>query len=118
MVERVPSTRAGYERLQEELQKLKHEDRPRIVREIETARAHGDLSENAEYQAVKEKQGYLEARLKEVEAVIGLAEISEQDRDGEQTERVVVGHRVKGEKRDTGENGEYNIAGEQRTNVE
>jgi len=118
MVERIPSTRAGYEKLQEELQKLKHEDRPRIVKEIETARAHGDLSENAEYHAAKEKQGFLEARLKEVEAILGLAEIIEHDTDGDPPERVVFGTRVKLEHLDTGETVEYYIVGEHESNLD
>lgn len=75
MLERMPITPGGLERLKAELKRLKSEDRPNIVRAIEEARAHGDLSENAEYHAAKEKQGLIEARLRMVEDRIGRAHV-------------------------------------------
>ena len=74
-VQRTPMTRAGYERLRDELERLKRVDRPAITRAIGEARAHGDLSENAEYHAAREKQGFIEARIAELEAKVGAAEV-------------------------------------------
>jgi transcription elongation factor GreA len=74
MVDRVPITAAGYARLLERL-KVAKEERPRVVQEIATARAHGDLSENAEYHAAKEKQGMLEAEIRELESHLARADI-------------------------------------------
>ena len=64
---KVPMTRQGWEKLRAELKQLKSIERPKVIEEIATARAHGDLSENAEYDAAKEKQAFLEGRIKEVE---------------------------------------------------
>jgi transcription elongation factor GreA len=64
---KVPMTVRGAELLREELQKLKSEDRPRVIQAIAEARAHGDLKENAEYHAAKEQQGFIEGRIKEIE---------------------------------------------------
>ena len=63
MADRIPMTRGGYEKLQEELRRMKSRDRFEIVKEIEAARAHGDLSENAEFHAAKERQGQIEGRI-------------------------------------------------------
>ena len=74
-MEKHPMTPQGHAKLKEELGRLKNEERPRIIREIATAREHGDLSENAEYHAAKERQGMVEARISELESKIGRAEI-------------------------------------------
>ncbi|MBK7582808.1 MAG: transcription elongation factor GreA [Myxococcales bacterium] len=74
MVEKVPMTPRGAEKLKEELHRLK-EERPKISREIGVAREHGDLSENAEYHAAKERQGLVEARIKDLEDKISRAEV-------------------------------------------
>jgi len=74
-MERVPMTTEGFKRLEAELQRLKAEERPRIIQAIAEARSHGDLSENAEYHAAKEAQGLNEARVAELEDKIGRAEI-------------------------------------------
>lgn len=73
-LEKVPMTPKGAQKLREELTRLK-EERPRIARDIETAREHGDLSENAEYHAAKERQGMIEARIKDIEDKLARAEI-------------------------------------------
>jgi transcription elongation factor GreA len=73
-LEKVPMTPRGAQKLREELSRLK-EERPRIARDIETAREHGDLSENAEYHAAKERQGMIEARIKDIEDKLSRAEI-------------------------------------------
>ena len=74
-MQRFPMTPAGYEKLRAELKHLKEVERPENIRDIETARAHGDLSENAEYHAAKERQGFLETRMRELETKIALAEV-------------------------------------------
>ena len=68
-------TRAGFERLRDELDRLKRVDRPAIIKAIAEARAHGDLSENAEYHAAREKQSFLEGRINELEGKVGGAEV-------------------------------------------
>ncbi len=72
---REPMTTKGYQALQVEIKDLKTVQRPQISEEIETARAHGDLKENAEYHAAKEKQSFVEGRIKEVESRLSLAEV-------------------------------------------
>ena len=73
-IQRTPMTRLGYDRLRDEVERLKKE-RPNIVRAIAEARAHGDLSENAEYHAAREEQGFLEGRIKALEAKLKIAEV-------------------------------------------
>ena len=75
MTERVPMTPAGYKKLQEELKRLRAEERPKIVRAIEEARAHGDLSENAEYDAAKEAQAQLDQKMAEIEDHLARAQV-------------------------------------------
>lgn len=75
MAEKVPMTLVGYNQLNEELKKLKFEERPAIVAAIEEARSHGDLSENAEYQTAREKQSFIEGRIQDLEAALSLAQV-------------------------------------------
>ena len=74
-MEKIPMTRRGYVALDEELKQLKTVDRPAIIRDIAEAREHGDLSENAEYHAAREKQGFIEGRIKELEGSLSLADV-------------------------------------------
>jgi transcription elongation factor GreA len=74
-MDKVPITPEGHKRLEEELRRLKSEDRPTVIRAIAEARAHGDLSENAEYHAAKEKQAFIEGRIAELEDKTSRAEI-------------------------------------------
>jgi transcription elongation factor GreA len=76
-------TRTGFERLKDELERLKRIERPAIIKAIAEARAHGDLSENAEYHAAREKQSFLEGRINELEGKIGGAEVIEAPNGGE-----------------------------------
>jgi transcription elongation factor GreA len=74
-MEKIPMTRRGFTALDEELKLLKSVERPAVIRAIAEAREHGDLSENAEYHAAREKQSFIEGRVKELEALISLAEV-------------------------------------------
>ncbi len=74
-MDKVPMTPAGYQRLSEELRRLKSEERPSVIRAISEARAHGDISENAEYHAAKEKQAFIEGRIAELEDKTSRSEI-------------------------------------------
>ncbi len=89
MVERIPMSLTGHQRLREELERLERVERPEIVKAIEVARAHGDLSENAEYQAAKERQSLTEGRILELKDKLGRAEII--DCSKVKSERVVFG---------------------------
>jgi transcription elongation factor GreA len=110
MAERVPMTKSGLLRLREELKRLKAVERPRIVREIADARSHGDLSENAEYHAAKEKQGHVEGRIAQVEHWIASAEVI--DVTKHVGDRVVFGATVHLEDTDSGDQARYRIVGE------
>jgi transcription elongation factor GreA len=96
-IQRTPMTRGGYERLQEELERLKKVDRLAISRAIAEARAHGDLSENAEYHAAREKQAMTEARIKDLEAKLGTAEVLDPPTSGD---RIIFGSTVRLEDED------------------
>ncbi len=74
-MEKIPMTRAGYDALDAELRDLKSQQRPAVIRAIAEAREHGDLSENAEYHAAREKQSFIEGRIRELESIIGRAEV-------------------------------------------
>ncbi|MDA1099901.1 MAG: transcription elongation factor GreA [Proteobacteria bacterium] len=74
-MEKVPMTRTGFTRMEEELKRLKSVERPSIIQSLEEARAHGDLSENAEYHAAKERQAFTESRIADLESKISRAQI-------------------------------------------
>lgn len=74
-MDKIPMTRKGCERLELEMGHLKSKERPAVIRAIAEAREHGDLSENAEYHAAREKQGFIEGRIKELESVLSRAEV-------------------------------------------
>ncbi len=113
---RTPLTSKGFGRLKEELHLLKTQERPTIIQAIAEARAHGDLSENAEYDAAKEKQSMLEGRIQDLENKISTAEIidpTELQRDG----RVVFGVIVTFIDLNTDEQFKYQIVGEDEANI-
>lgn len=91
---KIPMTLLGAERLRAELERLKNQERPRIIKAISEARAHGDLKENAEYHAAKEQQSFLEGRIHEIEAKLSHAHIIDVT-TMENTGRVVFGATVK-----------------------
>ena len=108
-MERVPITKEGLERLKSELEHIKGVERPQNIRAIEEARAHGDLSENAEYHAAKERQSFLEGKITELEAVISKAEVIEVE--GGPADRVVFGRTVVLYNVDTDEEISYQLLG-------
>jgi transcription elongation factor GreA len=110
MAERMPMTRSGLVRLKDELKRLKGVERPKIVKEIAEARSHGDLSENAEYHAAKEKQSHLEGRIMQVEHWIASAEVIDVTRLA--GDRVVFGATVSLADADSGDEVRYRIVGE------
>lgn len=113
---KVPLTVAGAEKLREELQRLKTVDRPSVIAAIAEARSHGDLSENAEYDAAKERQGFIEGRIQEVEGKLSNAQIIDPkllDADG----RCVFGATVEIEDQDSGEAVVYQIVGEDEADI-
>src|SRR5438552_4229649 len=91
-MQRTPMTRTGFEKLSDELDRLKRVERPTIIKAIAEARAHGDLSENAEYHAAREKQSFIEGRIGELEGKVGNAEVIQPPRGGD---RVTFGSTVR-----------------------
>jgi len=114
-MERVPMTVDGHKRLEEELHRLKSEERPRIIQAIAEARSHGDLSENAEYHAAKEAQGLNEARVAELEDKIGRAEIVDTSKLSGST--IKFGATVTLVDEDTDEKVTYKIVGDLEADV-
>jgi transcription elongation factor GreA len=113
---KVPLTVKGAEKLREELHRLKTVDRPWVIGAIAEARAHGDLSENAEYDAAKERQGFIEGRIQEVEGKLSHAQIIDPkllDADG----RCVFGATLDLEDQDTGDAVTYQIVGEDEADI-
>ncbi len=106
-IPRTPMTRPGFEKLKDELERLKSTERHAIIKAIAEARAHGDLSENAEYHAAREKQSFVEGRINELETKIGNAEVIEPPARGE---RITFGSTVKLED-ETGKEHRYQIVG-------
>ena len=113
---KIPMTKEGYLKLQEELRKLTSEDRPNIIAAIAEARGHGDLSENAEYQYAKEQQSLLEGKISELETTIAQAEIIDVSKlSGKE---IKFGAIVKIEDNTTVEQSTYQIVGEYESDIE
>jgi transcription elongation factor GreA len=113
---KVPMTVRGHELLQEELKRLKSVDRPNVVKAIAEARAHGDLRENAEYHAAKEQQGFIEARIKDIEGKLShkqVIDVSEVDARG----KVIFGSTVLILEEETDKEITYKIVGEDEANI-
>ena len=111
----IPMTRAGAEAIKRELKRLKSVDRPRIVHEISVARDHGDLSENAEYHAAKERQSHIEGRIQMLEDRLARAEIIDVKKLS--GGRVVFGATVRLEDADSGQSAQYTIVGEMEADL-
>jgi transcription elongation factor GreA len=114
-MEKIPMTRAGFTALDDELKELKSVERPAIIRAIAEAREHGDLSENAEYHSAREKQSFIEGRVKELESVLSRAEVIDPSKF---TGPVKFGARVTLADEDSGEEKTYQIVGEVEANLE
>jgi transcription elongation factor GreA len=112
----MPLTLKGAERLRAELKRLKTEDRPRVIAAIAEARAHGDLSENAEYHAAREQQSFIEGRIKDVEAHLSNSEIIDVSRL-QAGGKVVFGATVKLEDQDDGNKVIYQIVGDAEADI-
>jgi transcription elongation factor GreA len=110
MVQRLPMTSDGFEKLKVQLRRIREVERPQNVRDIEIARSHGDLSENAEYHAAKERQAMLDAQMKNLQAKINLAEVI--DPASLSGERVVFGATVTLESLENDEEVIYQIVGD------
>lgn len=108
---RVPITAVGAEKLRDEIRVLKTESRPRVIKAISEARAHGDLKENAEYHAAKEEQGFIEGRIRELEMLVSTAEVIDVARLAG-TKKVVFGATVNLVDEDDGREICYRIVGE------
>ena len=112
----IPITKIGSEKLKAELHRLKTVDRPWVINAISEARAQGDLSENAEYEAAKDRQGFIEGRIQEIEGKLSVAQIidpSEMDAGG----KVVFGSTIELEEVDTGDKVTYQIVGEDEADI-
>ena len=110
-----PMTPRGQQALRDELKRFREIERPKNVRDIEEARAHGDLRENAEYHAAKEKQGFLEGRSREIEAVLAQAEVIDPSKLS--GDRVVFGATVTLTDTDSGEEMTYAIVGDYEADI-
>jgi len=115
MSDRIPITRAGYDKLAAELKQLKTVDRRQISKEIEIARAHGDISENAEFHAAKEKQAHIEGRIRTVEDRLARAQVIEPT--GEPPDSIRFGVTAELEDAETGETVTYTIVGEDEADL-
>lgn len=115
MLSRIPMSRGGYRRLRDELERLKKKDRPEVVQAIEVARQHGDLSENAEYHAAKERQGMIEGRILELKDKLSRAEVIECSKVS--CERAVFGTVVTLLDMDTEDEVTYQLLGPEESDV-
>ena len=115
-LERIPITHNGYEALKKELEHLRSVERPKNIEAIEEARGHGDLTENAEYEAAKDRQGFLERRMSELQYKLAHADIIEPINLPK--DRAVFGSTVVLENSDTGEQVSYQLVGPDESNVE
>ena len=114
-MEKIPLTRAGFDKIDAELKHLKSVERPAIIQAIAEARALGDLSENAEYHSAKEKQSFIEGRIKELEGVLSLAEVIDPTK---LSGTIKFGATVELVDEDTDEERKYQIVGEYEADLE
>jgi len=114
-MEKILITRAGHSALSDELKNLKSVQRPAVIQAIAEAREHGDLSENAEYHAAREKQGFIEGRVKELEGILGRAEVIDPKK---LSGTIKFGATVELVDEDTDEERTYQIVGEPEADIE
>lgn len=115
-MKRYPMTLRGAELLRQELKRLKSEDRPRVIKAIAEARSHGDLSENAEYHAAREQQGFIEGRIKQLEAELSHAQVIDVSTLNAGS-RVVFGANVTLADVESGEEKRYQIVGDLEADI-
>jgi len=115
-LDRTPVTKEGYESLKKELENLKRVERPENIKAIEEARAHGDLSENAEFDAAKERQGFIEGRISELGFKLATADVILTEKLPK--DRAVFGSKVLLENIDSGEEVEYRLVGPDESDIE
>lgn len=115
MSEKQPMTKSGKQQLEDELKKLMQVERPAVIKAIEEARGHGDLSENADYDAAKEKQGFIEARLADIQGKLAIAEVV--DPATIKSDKIVFGATVQLLDCDTDHKSQYQIVGEDEADV-
>ena len=114
-MDRIPVTREGFERLREELERLKHVERPENIKAIEEARAHGDITENAEFYAAKEKQAFIEGKINELEYKLSKMEVFDPaDLPGD---KVVFGCTVLIQRLDSSEQLRYQLVGPDESDI-
>ena len=117
MMNRMPMTAEGAERLRRQLDELKSVERPAVIQALAEARAHGDLSENAEYHAARERQGFIEGRIATIEGALAVAEIidvAKINADG----KIVFGATIELSNLDTGQENRYQIVGEMEADID
>lgn len=112
---KVPMTKRGYEALKAELDRLRKEERPKVIQAIAEAREHGDLRENAEYAAAKERQGFIEARIAEIEQKLTDAQIIEAPSNNSET--VIFGATVRLVDMEAGEEKQYTLVGQDEADI-
>ncbi len=115
MADRIPMTPRGQRKLRDELKRLREVERPKNVQDIEIARGHGDLSENAEYHAAKERQSFIEGRIRELEGTIALSEVIDPGKLS--GSRIVFGATVRLADTDSGEEVVYSIVGDHEGDI-
>lgn len=114
-MDKIPITRGGYESLERELTELRSKERPAVIRQIAEAREHGDLSENAEYHAAREKQGFIEGRIKELESILSRCEVIDPSKLSGSIKFGATVHLID---EDTEEERVFTIVGEAEANIE
>lgn len=112
----VPMTPSGHKRLKEELDQLRSVERPKVIKDIATAREHGDLKENAEYHAAKEKQGFIEGRIALIEDALARAEVIEASRVA--GDKIAFGATVKLSNSATGDEVTYQLVGPMEADID
>jgi transcription elongation factor GreA len=115
MTKKIPMTKEGYEKLKKELEHLMKVERPKNIKDIEEARGHGDLSENAEYHAAKERQGHIDAKKRELEHKLASAQIIDVSRLS--NEKVVFGTTVTLADTDSGDVRTYTLVGQDEADI-
>lgn len=114
-MKRIPMTPEGYQKLQEELERLLKIERPKNIKEIAEARAHGDLSENAEYHAAKERQSFIEGKIKELKTKLALADVIDPAKISH--DKVVFGAKVRVSELSNNEEKTFILVGPDESNV-